>query len=113
MKTKNEVHTFTLVLADINEITEELENSIYGNHCDDALISSRDQIVYLDFDREADNLERAVISAINDVEAVGYTVARIEPSDLVTCTEISRRTGRTRESIRLIIKGERGTGGFP
>lgn len=113
MKTKNEVHTFTLVLADINEITEELENSIYGNHCDDALISSRDQIVYLDFDREADNLERAVISAINDVEAVGYTVARIEPSDLVTSTEISRRTGRTRESIRLIIKGERGTGGFP
>lgn len=113
MKTKNEVQAFTLVLANINEITEELENSIYGNGCDDALISSRDQVVYLDFDREAENLEKAIISAINDVEAVGYTVARIEPSDFVTSTEISRRAKRTRQSVAQIIRGKRGKGGFP
>jgi hypothetical protein len=38
---------------------------------------------------------------------------RVEPEDLVTAADIAERTGRSRESVRLLIAGERGPGGFP
>ena len=43
----------------------------------------------------------------------GARVVHLEPDDLVTMAEIAHRTGRTRESVRLLVKGERGPGGFP
>jgi len=48
------------------------------------------------------------------VEAVpGLRVLRVEPDDLVTAAEIAQRLGRTRESVRLLISGERGDRTFP
>jgi predicted DNA-binding transcriptional regulator AlpA len=53
-------------------------------------------------------------SAIEQVESVpGVRVARLEPDDLVTMSEIAQRLGRSRESVRLLVSGERGPGGFP
>jgi hypothetical protein len=40
-------------------------------------------------------------------------VVRVEPDDLVTAAEIAARLDRSRESVRLLIAGERGPGGFP
>jgi predicted transcriptional regulator len=40
-------------------------------------------------------------------------VLRIEPDDLVTMSDIAERLGRTRESVRLLVAGERGPGDFP
>ncbi len=40
-------------------------------------------------------------------------VRRVEPDDLLTMTEIAQRLGRNRESIRLLVAGERGPGNFP
>src|SRR5262249_3251901 len=37
----------------------------------------------------------------------------VEPDDLVTMAEIARRAGRSRESVRQLVTGERGPGGFP
>ena len=72
-------------------------------------------VQYLDFDREADSLADAVVSAMSAVEGAvpGLRVVQLEPDDLVTMSDIAQRTGRTRESIRLLIAGERGPGGFP
>ena len=44
---------------------------------------------------------------------IGARVIRVEPDELVTASEIAERTGRTRESIRLLAAGKRGQGGFP
>lgn len=38
---------------------------------------------------------------------------RIEPDELVTIAEIAQRYGRSPESVRLLVGGERGPGGFP
>jgi hypothetical protein len=37
---------------------------------------------------------------------------RVDP-DLVTVSNIARRVGRSRESVRLLVDGKRGPGGFP
>lgn len=41
------------------------------------------------------------------------SVTRVEPDELVWASEIAQRLGRTRQSVRLLIDGRRGPGGFP
>jgi len=108
-------YTFTLVLSGFTELKEDLEDRLFESGCDDALLSFRDGIPYLDFDREAKSLQEAILSAINNVEGTGISarVIRVEPDELVTASEIADRTGRSRESIRLLAAGKRGKGSFP
>ena len=110
---KKEVHTFALLLVNEHELTTELEDALFEAGCDDGMLFSKNQVVYIEFDRDADSLEEAIVSAINNVESAGFQVARVEPSDLVTSAEISRRANRSRQSVAQIIKGKRGKGGFP
>jgi hypothetical protein len=108
-------HEFTLVLSGIDEISTEIEDALHEAGCDDALLGVRSGVPFLDFDREAEDFGAAVLSAIRDVGAsgTGLRVVRVEPDDLVNASEIARRLGRTRESVRLLIAGARGPGGFP
>lgn len=108
-------HNFTLILSGVEEPTEIIENALFESNCDDALLYFRDRIGYLEFDRVAASLEDAILSAITDVQQSGIKAKpiRVEPSDMVTSAEISRRLGRTRESISQLITGKRGKGDFP
>jgi hypothetical protein len=108
-------HSFTLVLSGVSEIHQDLADALFEAGCDDTLLGSRDGVVYLDFDREAETFREAVDGAIADVARVRMpvTVARVEPDDLVTASEIARRLGRSRESVRQLVRGSRGPGGFP
>jgi len=109
----NRTHEFTLILSGFSELTEEVMDAIYEAGCDDGLLCLRSGVPFIEFDRESPSLKEAVLSAIADVEKAGFRAVRVEPDDLVTAAEISRRTGRTRESIRKLISGERGPRGFP
>jgi hypothetical protein len=110
---KQKTYTFTLILAGIPEVTQEIEDLLFEAGCDDALLGSRDGVSYLDFDRAGDGLEATVKSAILDVHRAGLKVARVEPDELVNAAEIARRIKRTRESVRQLVAGTRGPGGFP
>lgn len=104
-------HSFTLVIGgDVEPRIDEL----FEAGCDDATFGSVDGVDYADFDREEETLNRAVSTAIADVESVpGLVVRRVEPDDLVTMSEIAERLDRSREGVRLLIAGERGPGDFP
>jgi hypothetical protein len=66
------------------------------------------------FNREADTLTVAIVSAVHDVEQVpGLRVVGAGQDDLVTMLDIARRVGRTRASVRMLVNGQRGPGGFP
>ncbi len=108
-------HEFTLVIEASAGMTNQLEDGLFEAGCDDALLSFRGGIAYLDFDRQAKNLESAVVSAIRQVEQSGLNlkVKRVEPSDLVTSAEIARRLSRSRQSIQQLISGSRGDADFP
>jgi hypothetical protein len=107
-------HTFVLILESPREVTSELEDALFEAGCDDAAFGQRAGALYLEFDREAPDFLDAVLSAIRDAQTVpDVRVARIEPDEFVTATEIGRRVGRTRESVRLLVEGQRGPGAFP
>lgn len=117
-------YNFTLILDGPNVLDDEgALDRLYDNGSDDASIGQRamgsnyeeSPVQIAEFDREDETFSSAVISAIRDVEraGVGLTVHRVEPDDLVTASVIADRTDRTRESVRLLISGDRGPGGFP
>ena len=89
-----------------------MDEAVYAV-CDDATLATRCGVSYLMFDREALDFETALRSAIKDIGKAGLDVTRVEPDDLVCMAEIARRSKRTRESVRQLINGERGPGGFP
>ncbi len=106
-------YEFKLVLADVYTINQTLEYTLCAAGCDDAVLVCRNGIVYLKFDRKAESLEDAVLSAICDVDSAHFRVKRVEPEDYVYAAEIARRTNLSREYIRQLIKGETGPGRFP
>lgn len=68
----------------------------------------------LAFERPAASVEAAITAAIRQVEAAvpGAKVVRLD-EDLVSTSDIATRVGRSRESVRLLVEGARGPGGFP
>ena len=108
------LHHFTLIVDGPDVQQQALVDALFEAGCDDGLVGRSEGIQYIEFDREAPGLDDAVLSAVADVEKVpGVTVARIADAGLVSMAGIARRTGRTREGVRLLIAGARGPGGFP
>lgn len=105
-------YEFTLVFH--GALDDDAVDALFEAGCDDATVGEVDGVGYADFVREAPSFGDALRSAIEQVESVqGVTVSRVEPDDLVTLSEIAQRLGRSRESVRLLAAGERGTGDFP
>jgi hypothetical protein len=108
-------YTFTLILGESPRIDEGIARQLFDAGCDDALPGVRHGVSLVDFDREADSFRDAVTSAIRDVTRANshLRVSRIEPDDLVSMSEMARRSDRTRESIGQMAKGTRGPKDFP
>ena len=107
-------YQFTLIVEGPDLQADDLIDALYEAGCDDALVGRVDDSQYLDFERAAPSLEEAILSAVTDVEHLdGVEVIRLADAGLVSMADIAARTHRTRESVRLLIAGERGPGGFP
>lgn len=106
-----QTHTFRLVVTD--RIDDDGANRLFEAGVDDGVPESGPQGHSVGFDREAASLEDAVLSAIEEVEAAGFEVLRVEPDELVSAADIGERTGRSRQSISSLISGSRGPGGWP
>jgi DNA-binding IclR family transcriptional regulator len=76
------------------------------------------------FEAGRETTVRARIHAPGPGAAVSHLVERVTKAarggvalridqDLVSVSDIARRVSRTRESVRLLIDGKRGPGGFP
>ena len=107
-------HQFTLIVEGPDLQADGRIDELSEAGCDDALVGRTDGVQYLDFDRDATSLREAILSAVSDVErVVDVEVVRIADAGVVSMADIASRTGRTRESVRLLVAGERGPGGFP
>ncbi len=73
-------HKFTLILAGVAEITPELADALYSATHGDIELNSRDGVAFLEFERTAPSLRKAVTGAIREVEGanVGVRVVRVE-----------------------------------
>lgn len=112
---ERQTHQFTLLLQGADVLKEENLEALRRAGSDDALFGRRDEVFYADFAREGASFEEAVLKAIREVERAvpGLQVVRVEPEEFVSAAAIADRTGRTRESVRLLIEAKRGPGGFP
>lgn len=114
-KKMSNIYQFTLILDGVDEKTPGLEDSLFESGCNDGLINYKNGAVYLDFDREAEDLERAIISAIKDVESakIGAKIVSVAPEHLVSVSDIAGRVSMTKQAVSLFIHGSRGKGDFP
>lgn len=103
-------YSFSLVLDGPPEFDEAALDAFFDAGCGDATFQTRNGEVVAEFDREAPSLSDALITAIRDADGAGtgYRVVRVEPDDLVSLTEIAKRAGRSKESVRLLAAGKRG-----
>ena len=107
-------HEFTIVFRAATLTDADLDR-LFDAGCDDGTFGEVDGVQYAEFTRTALSLEDAVSSARCQIESAvpGTCFVRVEPDDFVTAADIASRMGRSRESVRLLIAGERGPGGFP
>ena len=77
----SEIYSFTLVLAPLDDVTEEMANALHDAGCDDALFGMSNGKPVLHFDREAPSYKQAIFSAIEAVEGcgLGFRVERVLP----------------------------------
>ncbi len=77
--TKPSTFDFTLVLSGFTELTDGAMNTLYEAGCDDGLVClAKDGTPFIEFDREATDLQSAIRSAIADVQKTPYRVVRVE-----------------------------------
>lgn len=103
-------HEFTFVVD--HRLSDDELDRLFDS-IDDVTPEREHARTLLGFDRVAESLAAALVSALRDVEAEGLSVGSVRSEDLVTLKEIAARTGRTYESVRLLSLGRRGPGGFP
>lgn len=108
-------HEFTLIVEGPELQDDAVIDALFEAGLDDGTVGRIGSFQYVDVDREAETFSDAVLSATETIERTvpNAKVVHLEPDDLVTLSEIAEQTGRTRESIRLLVSGDRGPGGFP
>ena len=79
-------YRFTVILAGLDEISDDLAEALFEAGCDDGSPWSSQGVAAVGFDRQAESFEQAVRSAIADVQKAGCRVAwvRIDLEDLAT-----------------------------
>jgi hypothetical protein len=109
-------YTFILRFLSPGQSVEDLSIRLY-ERIDDASLMGPDEdgSFLLEFDRRASSLPRALAAALDDLVKTlpDAIVLRVEEDDLATMADIAKRAGRTPESVRLLVGGRRGPGGFP
>lgn len=71
-------YEFSLVLTGPLELTEELADKLFECGCDDATPGTCNGVFAVDFHREAESLEAAINSAIQNVRDAGQEVEQVQ-----------------------------------
>lgn len=105
------VYDFTFVV-DADPHADDFEDRFIDAGCDDATFLLMRGSAAISFDRQASTYKDAVFSAYKQIKQAGSTIIRFEPDFLVSASDIAERSGLTRASIGLYMKGVRRSG-FP
>jgi hypothetical protein len=109
-------HTFTLRFLSPGDDLDSLSVRVYERLDDASLMGPDvDASFLLEFDRRAPSLPDALSAALKELGQAlpDAQVLRVEQDDLATMANVAKRAARTPESVRLLVNGKRGPGGFP
>ena len=98
---------FQIFWAGADTSDETFLDRLFEADCDDAIVYFKDGYLCLDFSRESESAESAVISSIKDIErsGIGGSIERVEPEDLASLSEIANRVGVTRSALQKYARG--------
>ncbi len=99
---------FSIIASGLDPEAEDFADRFFNAGCDDATLSFQKGHIILDFAREADSIDAAIVSAVGSVAAAGAKVDRVEPDSLVSLSDIASRTGMSRAAMTQYSKGQRG-----
>jgi len=99
---------FTIISTGLDPHSEDFEGRFYDAGCEDAAVSYQKGHILVDFAREAASLEDAVVSAVENVQATGAIVERVEPDPLVSLSDMAARSNMSRAAMTNYFKGDRG-----
>ncbi len=71
-------YEFSLILRGPLELTEEIADKLFECGCDDGTPGTCNGVFTVDFHREADSLEAAINSAIQNVRNAGQEVEQVQ-----------------------------------
>lgn len=100
-------YEFSVIASGLDPQADNYESRFYDVGCDDATISFQKGHTIVDFAREAESIDVAIASAVEEVVAAGGRVDRVEPDPLVSLSEIASRSGMTRAAMTQYSKGQR------
>jgi hypothetical protein len=107
-----ETYSVSLVLENV-ELTDEVIDELFAS-IEDVVPSSIDGVVKVTAPVAASDAASAAFHLADQVQAVLPQAIPVRlDQDLVSIPDVAERTDRTRESIRLLVEGKRGPGGFP
>ncbi len=109
-------HTFTIRFLAPGRTLEDLSIDLYDRIDEASLMGPDEDGSFLyEFDRIAPSLPDALATVLAElIDALPEaTLIRVHEYDLASMSDIAARAGRTPESIRLLVNGKRGPGGFP
>jgi len=104
---KMKKYEFSIIASGLDPTAEDFEQRFYDAGCDDALIAFQKGHIIVDFAREAASISAAIASAIENVQAAGATIDRVEPDPLVSLADIAARTQMSRAAMTQYSKGQR------
>ena len=111
----NHEFDFALSLTGVLELNRQVEDALFEAGCGDATLTWVYGGLFMEFSRTAPTFADAIMSAIRDVRKanIGADVLMIDECNMVTQSEIARRSEHKRQYINQLINGTRGPGGFP
>lgn len=94
------------------EITDQDADRVYEAAHEEVSLQEGPKGNYVAFDRDAPSFLDAVLDAISTLIQLGLEPLAVE-DELVSVADIAQRSGRTRQSVSMLVSGQRGPGGFP
>ncbi|MHB8272949.1 hypothetical protein [Bradyrhizobium sp.] len=80
---------FSIIASGLDPKAEDFADRFFDAGCDDATLSFREGHIILDFARDAETIDAAIVSAVECVAATGAKVQRIEPDPFVSLADIA------------------------
>ncbi len=107
--------TFRLIIDRPDLQHDRTLDALYEGGFDDATFGVENGVQYIELAREAGSYGTALFGAMAALREIvpDVVISDVDRGEYVTMSEIARRMGRSRESIRLLAGGARGPGGFP
>lgn len=101
------------VVLDGIELDDDVLDTLFRD-LPDAVPSHVNGVVTVSAPLEAADPEAAALQLIGRLRILLPAARPVRlDQDLVSVSDVAERTGRSRESVRLLVEGRRGPGGFP